>query len=149
MQVVYIPEGWYHATQTISEISVSVRYEPPEDLPGESYYYLQRGNLKAQQKEFAAAVKLYRLGLAIQKDAVLLAQLGRALEELALYTEAEAAYAEAVERNPRSAYHYMRLINLFVSHAKKDSSERVSELLQRADGFQLKAQVLRLLKDVY
>jgi tetratricopeptide (TPR) repeat protein len=149
VQVVYVPEGWYHATQTISDYSISVRYEPPDDLPGEYYYYLRRGDAKAAVQDFAGAVKLYRLGLAIQKDTVLLTHLGRALEQLALYTEAEAAYTEAVERNPRNAFHFVRLINLFVSHAAKDSSERVSELLQRAEAFQLKAEVLRLLKDVF
>jgi tetratricopeptide (TPR) repeat protein len=149
LQALYIPEGWYHASQTSSDHSVSVRYSPPHELPGAFYYYLVRGDAKRAAGDYTAAVKLYRLGLALQRDITIVTHMGMALEQLGLYVEAESAYTEAVERNPRNAQHYVRLANLLVSHAVDDSSVKVGNLLQRADSFGLKEKVLLLLKDAF
>jgi len=148
-QAVYIPEGWYHATQTLSAESVSVRYQPSDEEAGQYYYYLVRGDQKVASGDAAAAVKLYRLGLAIQKDAVLLSHLGRALEQMGLYVEAEEAYKEAISRSPRDPFLYTLLINLFVSHSSKDASRGIGELLDRAEEFELKSTVLELMKDSF
>jgi tetratricopeptide (TPR) repeat protein len=126
-----------------------VRFSPPEELPNEHLFYLTRGDAKAAAGDYAAAVKLYRLGLAIRKEVTLLSHMGQALEQLGLYSEAEAAYTEAVERNPREAAHFVSLINLLVSHSTKDNAVSVGQLLQRAESFGLKAQVLRRLKDSF
>ena len=145
----YIPEGWYHATQTLTSSSFSLRYSPPDELPGEYLYYLTRGNEKSSIGDYAAAVKLYRLGLAMQKDNSLLLGLGRSLEEMELYAEAEMAFKEAVEWFPFNAMNYVQLMNLFVSHSTKDHSDELNTLLSRADTFGLKATVLSLLQDAF
>lgn len=149
LQALYIPEGWYHATQTLSNFSVSVRYSSREELPGTFYHYLVRGDQKRLSGDYAAAVKLYRLGLAFQRDLNLVVNMGQALERLALYAEAEAAYTEAVERNPREAMHFVRLASLLVSHSSTDSSVALNNLLQRAEAFGLKERVLQLLGDSF
>lgn len=148
-QAVYIPEGWYHATQTLSAESVSVRYQPSDEEAGQYYYYLVRGDQKVAAGDAAAAVKLYRLGLAIQKDSKLLSHLGRALEQMGLFVEAEETYKEAISRSPRDPFLYTLLINLFVSHSSKDASRGISELLNRAEEFELKSTVLELMKDSF
>lgn len=148
-QVVYIPEGWHHATQTLSETSLSVRYQPRDVESGSYYYYLVKGDQKSHLKEFATAVKLYRLGLAVQKDAVLYTRLGGALEQLGLLAEAEEAYKEGLYRNPRDPHIYAMLVNFLVTHAKKDTSASVSELLQNAATYGLKDTVLELINDAF
>ena len=148
-QVVYVPEGWYHATQTLSAESVSVRFTPADEESGKYYYYLARGDQKIAAGDPTAAVKLYRLGLALQKDAILLMHLGHALEQLGLFVEAEEAYKDALRRSPRNPYVYTMLINLFVSHSAKDASTGIAELLERAEEFGLKSTVLELMKDVF
>ena len=151
-QVVYVPEGWLHATKTLSPESLSVRYEPPAEEPGLHYYYLVRGDAKVAAGEFAGAVKLYRLGLAIApRDAALQQHLAYALERLQLFAEAEQAYKEALLRNPRDPYTFALLVNLLVSHSAKgkDASGSVGELLQRAESLQLKDTVLKLMRDVF
>lgn len=146
-QVVYIPEGWYHATQTLSESSLSIRYQPREVEPGSYYYYLVKGDQRAASDDYAAAAKLYRLGLAVQKDAVLYTRLGDALERLGQLTEAEEAYKEGLYCNPRDPYIYAMLVTFFVTHAKKDTSASVGELLQNAATYGLKEMVLKLMND--
>jgi len=148
-QAVYVPEGWYHATQTLSAESVSVRFTPADEENGKYYYYLARGDQKIVAGDPTAAVKLYRLGLALQKDALLLTHLGHALELLGLFVEAEEAYKDALRRSPRNPFIYTMLINLFVSHSAKDASAGIAELLERAEEFGLKSTVLELMKDVF
>jgi hypothetical protein len=148
-QVVYIPEGWYHATRTLSNESLSVRYESMQEVPGQYFFYLSRGDQKAAKGDFQGAVKLYRLGVAMQKDTLLLQHLGFSLEKLGLYAEAEDAYKEALKRNPRNAFNYVLLINLFVSHSSSDASVRVGEMLQAADQHQLKDRVLKMMNDAF
>ena len=85
----------------------------------------------------------------MQKDNSLLLGLGRSLEEMELYAEAEMAFKEAVERFPLNAMNYVRLMNLFVSHSTRDHSDELNTLLSRADTFGLKATVLSLLQDAF
>ena len=148
-QVVYIPEGWYHATETLSPYSVSVRFEPPDELSGYHIYYLARGDQRAAEKDYAAAAKLYRVGLAMHKSSALVAHLAYALEQLGLFSEAEEAYREALERSPRDPLSYAALVNFLVSHSTRDASLGVSDLLQRADSYGIKGDVLSLLKDIF
>ena len=148
-QAVYIPEGWYHATETLSENSISVRYQPAGEQAGQYYYYLSRGDQKVAMGDAAAAVKLYRLGLALQKDATLLSHLGRALELLGLFADATEAYKEAIARSPRDPFLYTMLINLYVTQSSKDASTSISELLENAEALNLKSTVLELMKDSF
>lgn len=148
-QVVFIPEGWYHAAQTLSETSISVRYQPREVESGSYYFYLVKGDQKAALFEYPTAAKLYRLGLAVQPSAVLFTRLGAALEQQGLLTEAEEAYKEGLNRNPRDPYIYAMLVNFYVSHAKKDTSGSVSTLLENAAAYGLKDAVLELMNDAF
>ena len=146
-QVVYVPEGWYHATKTLTAESVSIRYTAPEEDSGMFYYYLVQGDLKARVVgDWGAAIKMYRVGLAMQKNNLLLQRLAFALDRHGLPSEAESVYKEALERFPRDPHNYAQFINFLVSRSKTDSSDRVAALLQRADEFGFRDTVLSLVK---
>jgi len=147
-EIVYIPEGWYHATRTTSELSISISYEPSEVEYGTYYYYLTQGNKKLDVKDFKSAIKLYRLGLAIEVDVNLLQKLAYSYEQEGLLVDAEETYLKAIYRNPRDPYTYALLINLLITHNPKDATSNITDLLYRGDNYGLKPSILKLMQTI-
>lgn len=144
--IVYVPEGWYHATRTISDLSISISYEPSEEEYGTYYYYLTQGNKKANAKDFKSAIKLYRLGLAIEADVNILQKLAYSYEQEGLLIDAEETYLQAIQRNPRDPYTYALLINLLITHNPKDATSNITDLLHRGETYGLKPSILKLIQ---
>ena len=147
-EIVYIPEGWYHATRTMSEVSISISYEPSEEEYGTYYYYLIQGNKKANGKDFKSAIKLYRLGLAIEADVNILQRLAYSYEQEGLLIDAEETYLQAIQRNPRDPYTYALLINLLITYNPKDATSNITDLLHRGETYGLKPSILKLMQTI-
>ena len=87
---------------------------------------------------------MYKLGLAMTKDIALIEHLARALENSALYSEAERMYMEAINMNGKNPYNYARLINILVSFSADDESQSVRKLLDKANTMGIRHHVLAL-----
>lgn len=127
-QLVYVPEGWYHATVTVSESSVSLqRYTTQEDR-NSYYHYLRVGLSRFNEGDFTGANKMFKLGLALCRDAQLLYFFALSLEKAGLLSQARDALYEMVTKNKSDPTGYVQLIKLLVTHfSDSDSSADTKE----------------------
>lgn len=133
MEYVYIPEGWMYAFEILEmNMSASVDFEVKQ-LDSSSYlqFYLQ-GRDKLDLGDMVAAIKFFKLGLALNRNILLLEGLGDALTANSQFLAAEEFYREVLLINPQSISVYSKLINLLVNHSHKDVSESIGELLTLA-----------------
>ena len=80
-QVLYIPEGWYHASITSSEGgSISITQNSRTHEVGSHVYYLAEALAKGEERDYEAAIKFLELGLKVVKDPILQATLAEFLE---------------------------------------------------------------------
>lgn len=61
-QVLYVPEGWYHAARTVGLESISVHLQTVEEEPTDYFYYLIDGERKWSKEDYNGAVMAFRLG---------------------------------------------------------------------------------------
>eukprot|EP01038_Epipyxis_sp_PR26KG_P014073 gene14073-18882_t len=143
-EVVFIPEGWYHATTTISDISISMRYTLEREDNKNYFYYLSLGNKKSDLGDYVNAIKWYKLGLGLSRNCMLLESLAVALVQIKSYSEAEETYRELILKNPRNPANYAELINLLISYSSKDSSAGIAEIISASEKYGIREQVLFL-----
>ena len=141
--------GWYFASYTLSNESISLRYQRAKSDPGSYIYFLEEGRKKEDAGELAAAIKMYKLGLAVTKDIKLIENLARAFESSGAYSEAERMYKEAISINAKNPHNYARLINILVSFSSDDESISVRELLQKASEMGIRHHVLDLTSGIF
>jgi oxalate decarboxylase/phosphoglucose isomerase-like protein (cupin superfamily) len=156
-EVLYIPEGWYHATQTISDHSVSLTWElqSSDQTPAAAgqkkkvhfYFYLDEGNQRLAVKDFKGAIRMFKMGLAIQRNILLLERLADVYVLSEMYLAAEELYREIIDINPLNPAPYGKLIELLIDHATRDVSDSIAHLLQQAEAKGIKEDVLRLTND--
>jgi hypothetical protein len=143
-EFVYVPDGWYYATTTLSSESVSIKFAPSATSRSSFLHYMNLGRAKFAEKDYKGAVKMFKLGLAMSRDYFLLQHLALAFEMSGSLEDAETLYKEATEVNPRDPHNYARLVNLLVSFSNRDESAAVSEVLQRAEKAGIQEEVLIL-----
>eukprot|EP01034_Spumella_vulgaris_P029246 gene29246-36263_t len=162
-EIVYIPEGWYHATHTIrianeTEVdSISVSHFMQEDTSSSSSshatsssgrvsgghnhrHYMSDGLKKEAEQDFTGAVKMYTLGLALCRDITLLQHLGDLHKRQGSYNLAEVVFREVLDRNPLDLKGYVQLVGVLLSKGS-DESKAIGEVLDRAEKFDLKEEI--------
>lgn len=149
-QFVYIPEGWYHASQTISDNpSISFIFEQKEpSSPTNYYYYFEEGNHRINEHDdYKGALRMYKMGLGIQRNVYLLEKLADVNVLLQNYLTAEELYREVMDLNPLNPIPYGKLIELLINYANKDISDSIASLLKQAEEKGIKEEVLTLAND--
>jgi oxalate decarboxylase/phosphoglucose isomerase-like protein (cupin superfamily) len=165
-EVLYIPQGWYHGTQTISPTSVSLSFEmtadnnspaqpsgsdgtnKPQKKKNHVLHYLEEGKQRQSDNDYKGAIRMYKMGLAFQrKNPLLLEQLAEVYVLSEMFLAAEDLYHEIIEINPRNPIVYGKLIHLLIEHANKDVSESIANLLKQAEEKGIREEVLKLAND--
>jgi Cupin-like domain/Tetratricopeptide repeat len=147
-QVLYIPEGYYHATRTLSDYSISVSGRARNTNIGTFYHYVAEGVTRMHSKDYANAIKLFRMGIAVdQNQFALYLLLAVCLETNGEVKEAEGAYKQAIGQNRGHPFAYAGLINLLLNYASDEKRSRDASMwLKEADTRGLKEKVHELLE---
>lgn len=152
-QHVFIPEGWFYAfsaSSSTSEVSgyvVALQYENSAFNASGYVSYLMQGNERLNVRDYPGAIKIFKLGLGISRNVLLIEGLASALEGNKQYLAAEEAYREVLAVNPRHVAVYSSLIQLLINHANRDVSESIADLLEQANRVGLRDAVLALTRN--
>ena len=133
-EVVYIPEGWYHATMSIG-ITMSVAQQPLKPLLGTPYYFTVQGEEDLMKKNYKSALRMFKEGLKLsnEKDFNLMRKVGEASEKNNLLSEAERAYRLSIELNKLHPAAYVELVGLLYEQGKNDSALEILETASDRD----------------
>lgn len=131
-EVVYIPEGWYHATMSIG-VTVSVAQQPLEPLQDTPYYYLVHGDVKMQRRAYTEALELFNSGLKLSgdKDFNLMRKAGEASEKIGLLEQAELFYRNAISLNLLHPAAYIELMGMLHEGGKIEPALVALDLARR------------------
>lgn len=143
-QFVYIPEGWYHATDTQADLSVGISFPSTSTSSTSYFHYMIEGYERIKSNDVQGGIRLFKLGLGINRNIQLLEHLADALIKDHSYTAAEDVLREMLQYNPQNPTIYSQLISMMINHANKDVSESISELLDQAERYGLREHVLTL-----
>jgi tetratricopeptide (TPR) repeat protein len=145
---VYVPEGWFYSYEVLnSSLSASINYEASTFDSSSFYQFYKYAMEKLSLGEIPAAIKYFKLGLALNRNILLLEGLADALTANSQFLSAEEFFREALVLNPQFVSAYSKLIQLMVNHASKDISESIAELLQQAEKAGVRERVLLLVQD--
>lgn len=143
-EVLYVPEGWYHASDTLSDISIGISFTTLSTQPTSYYHYMSEGIQRIKSNDIQGGIRWFKLGLGINRNIQLLAHYADALILSKSYTAAEEVLREILQENPQDPSIYSKLINMMIDHANKDISESIAELLDQSDKFGIRDDVLSL-----
>jgi tetratricopeptide (TPR) repeat protein len=145
-EVVYVPEGWYHATMSIG-VTVSGSRQAARALPGTPYFLLARGEAAAERGDYAAALALFKEGLELShdKDVDLMRKVGEMLEKQGLFSDAERYYRRAARGNPLHPAAYAELVGLL---HRQGLAEAARAWLTLAEQNRVSSTVLRQYKQL-
>jgi hypothetical protein len=143
-EVLYVPEGWYHASDVLSDIAIGVSFHSIATQPSSYYYYMNEGIQRVRNNDLQGGMRLFKLGLGINRNIQLLKCYADALILAQSYTAAEEVLREILQENPQDPNIYSKLINMMINHANKDISGSISELLDQADQYGIRDTVLFL-----
>lgn len=148
-EALFIPEGWYAASSTIlgssdDENSTYITLTTPAAEQSGFMYYWSIGQQRLISGDYAGAIKMFKLGLGISRNLMLLDSMADALNANQQFLASEEFYRESIAINPRNPLTYSKLINLMINHATKDVSTSITELLDQAGAIGLHEKVLEL-----
>lgn len=146
-ETVYIPEGWIYSSQSMDENSISLTFVTAQVNPGSYLYYWIQGNERLHQGDFKGAIKVFKLGLSLNRNILLLESMADAMMGNEQFLAAEEFYRECIHLNPRNPLIYSKLINLLINHANQDISHSIAELLDQAQLVGLRDVVLSYTND--
>lgn len=131
-EVVYIPEGWYHATMSIGR-TVSIAQQPYAPLAGTPYFYMVNGETAMKQEEYETALNLFNKGLEMsgRKDFNLMRKVGEAYEKSGQFKEAETHYRDAIRLNTLHPAAYVELVGLLDDRNYKGDALSILHLASR------------------
>lgn len=87
---------------------------------------------------------MYKMGLGMQRNVVLLERLADVNVLLQNYLAAEELYREVMDLNPANPIPYGKLIELLINYANKDISDSIASLLKQAEENGIKEEVLQI-----
>lgn len=151
-EYVYIPEGWIFGYEVIStddrNISIHVKYEA-RDYDSSSYFqFYANGKERLTQGDISGAIRYFKLGLALNRNILLLEGIGDAMTLNMQFLAAEEFYREVLSLNPQSVAVYSKLIKLLINHANQDVSDSIAELLSQADRAGVRSYVLTSVQEL-
>ena len=115
-QIVYIPEGYYYATITTSNESISISQLSSFEEAGGFLSYKIDGLKRYNAGDYKGALKSFTLGSKVLYDFSLLYDQALCHEALSDYKQAEDMYKQTLKRNHRYSPAYVRLIRLYLSN---------------------------------
>ncbi len=123
-QVVYVPEGWYHATRSIG-LTVSITKQPILAKEGTPYYYMVQGEKELTSKRYDNALMQFRIGLNLShnKDFNLMRKIGEASEKIGDKESARLHYEKAIQLNRLHPASYVELIGLLTELGQNSAAE--------------------------
>lgn len=105
--MLYIPEGWYHATVAESELTVSVTQQTQEANPGTAYQIALLGTSAYTRKDYATAIEHFTSSIVLVDNANIRRSLGECYEKLGNQTAAEFEYRKGISIYSRIEYAYV------------------------------------------
>ena len=123
-QIVYVPEGWYHATRSVG-LTVSVTKQPVLPKEGTPYYYMVQGEKELTSKRFDNALMQFRVGLNLShdRDFNLMRKIGEASEKIGDKESARLYYEKAIQLNRLHPASYVELIGLLIESGQNSTAE--------------------------
>ena len=123
-QVLYIPEGWYHATVSSSALTLAVTQQPINAVPEGFYHHTILGTDAMKEKDFDRAIEHLRKALIILKDGNIFRKAGEAYEKAGNKRKAKDLYIRAIERNMRHPAAYVELIGMLIEELELEEADR-------------------------
>jgi len=141
--MLFVPEGYYFAFVTKSDISTSlVKFRKPE--VGEAYQAYIEGKSRFGRRDYKGAERLFRKALE-KKDGyshIILEELALTLEKMMDFESAEEHYRRAIYINKRSVVAYERLVRL--QHGRSNIAAAAATVKLAAKHNALSAELLKL-----
>ena len=129
-EVLYIPEGWYHATVSLSDLTVAITQQTNHASEDGFYDYTMIGTEAMKERRYEKALNYFSRALSLCYDANILRKIGEAYEKLGNFVQAQRLFLMSIERNYRHPASYIDLIGILIDN--KDS-RRAEEILELAD----------------
>ena len=123
-QVLYVPEGWYHATVSSSALTLAVTQQPVNSRSGGFYQHTILGTDAMKENDFDRAIEHFRKALVILKDGNIFRKTGEAYEKVGNKGRAKELYIKAIERNKRHPAAYVELIGMLIEDFEFEEADR-------------------------
>ena len=127
-QILYIPEGFYYATATLSDDSFLISQLASFEEPGSFLYYKIDGLKRYNSGDYLGALKSFKLASNVNYEYSLLYYQALCHEKMLEYKQAEEFYLKTIKKNSRFSEAYEKLLQLYLySSNSSDGHIRIFE----------------------
>lgn len=150
-EFVYIPQGWLFGFEVASDTKdfvTSLHFGEVKSDPSSYHQFYMSAKEKLENGDIAGAIRHFKLGLSISRNALLLEGLADAMQRNEQFIASEEFYREALSLNPKAVTVYSKLIHLLITHANRDISDEVTDLLVQAEKSGVKDHVLSAVQSI-
>ena len=126
-EVLYLPEGWYHATISESDLTISVTQQPENAIPGSAYQLGLLGTAAFKKRDYSTAIELYLSSISQVDNFNIRRALGECYEKVGNVAAAESEYRKGKSTPDKmlfvmSYYYIQYLILLILSYSAQSTA---------------------------